>query len=130
MNGPGPVESSEPSSSKPLKSQQEIMKEIGVDPSLISDPGANCSGQYELVAVLTHVGRGANSGHYIGWSKQETSDNWCTCSSYVFFYILYYIGKFDDDKVSQVSQEDITKLEGGGDWHTAYMCLYRAKKLE
>ena len=48
---------------------------------------------------------------------------------HVFFY-TFYIGKFDDDKVSQVSQEDITKLEGGGDWHTAYMCLYRAKKLE
>ena len=56
------------------------MKEIGVDSSLIADPGANCSGQYDLVSVLTHVGRGANSGHYIGWVKQETSDNWCKYS--------------------------------------------------
>jgi hypothetical protein len=29
-----------------------------------------------------------------------------------------------------VKEEDIQKLEGGGDWHTAYICLYRAKQLE
>ncbi|KAJ2996735.1 deubiquitinating enzyme [Globomyces sp. JEL0801] len=100
---------------KPSKTQQQILEEIGADQSLITDPGMNPSGQYDLVAVLTHVGRGANSGHYIGWVKQEATNNWW---------------KFDDDKVSQVPQEDITKLEGGGDWHTAYMCLYRAKQLE
>ena len=97
------------------KSQQVIMGELGVSSSLIADYGANCSGQYDLVAVLTHVGRGSNSGHYIGWTKDSESDNWW---------------KFDDEKVSSVPVEDIVKLEGGGDWHTAYMCLYRAKQLE
>ena len=38
--------------------------------------------------------------------------------------------KFDDDKVTQVKEEEIKKLEGGGDWHTAYICLYRAKQME
>ncbi|KAJ3111552.1 Ubiquitin carboxyl-terminal hydrolase 14 [Phlyctochytrium bullatum] len=38
-------------------------------------------------------------------------------------------GKYDDDEVSRVTEEDITKLEGGGDWHTAYIVLYRAKPL-
>ena len=35
---------------------------------------------------------------------------------------------FDDDKVSVVAADDIAKLYGGGDWHTAYVSLYRAKK--
>jgi ubiquitin carboxyl-terminal hydrolase 14 len=52
--------------------------------------------------VLTHVGRAADSGHYIGWVKSEKGDWW----------------KFDDDTVSLVTPEEITKLEGGGDWHT------------
>ncbi|KAI9088744.1 hypothetical protein DFS34DRAFT_421316 [Phlyctochytrium arcticum] len=91
----------------------EKLKELGVDASLYNDVGANVSGQYELVAVLTHVGRAADSGHYIGWVK-HTDDQWW---------------KFDDDKVSQISPEDISKLEGGGDWHTAYICLYRSKRV-
>lgn len=31
----------------------------------------NDSGKYELIAVLTHKGRSADSGHYIAWVKQE-----------------------------------------------------------
>ena len=73
------------------------------------------SGHYDLVAVLTHVGRTADSGHYIGWTKQQNGTGWW---------------KFDDDKVSPCKEEDITKLEGGGDWHSAYICLYKAKLLE
>ncbi|KND04956.1 ubiquitin-specific protease UBP6 [Spizellomyces punctatus DAOM BR117] len=94
--------------------QLEKMKEIGVDPSLYNDIGANVSGQYDLVAVLTHIGRAADSGHYIGWVKHGEDQWW----------------KFDDDKVSQIKPEDVEKLEGGGDWHTAYIALYRTKKIE
>ncbi|KAI9209280.1 uncharacterized protein BJ171DRAFT_576853 [Polychytrium aggregatum] len=99
----------------PQSDQVALMKDIGVDSSLIDDVGCNSSGVYDLVAVLTHVGRAADSGHYIGWVKQDNSDEWW---------------KFDDDKVSMVKQDDITKLEGGGDFHTAYICLYTRKKLE
>ncbi|KAI8853404.1 hypothetical protein BC829DRAFT_382730 [Chytridium lagenaria] len=88
-------------------------KEIGVPESLYTDVGANVSGQYELIAVLTHVGRAADSGHYIGWAKNDKGEWW----------------KFDDDEVSLVTPEEITKLEGGGDWHTAYIVLYKAKSL-
>lgn len=51
----------------------------------------------------------------------------------VYFYIillLIIIGrwlKFDDDKVSEVTEEDIKKLSGGGDWHCAYLLLYRSR---
>ncbi|KAI8617251.1 hypothetical protein BC830DRAFT_122369 [Chytriomyces sp. MP71] len=95
-----------------MVTQRAIMASLNVDGSLMDDVGCNVSGQYELVAVLTHVGRGTNSGHYIGWAKN--SGKWW---------------QFNDDEVSMVSEEDITKLEGGGDWHTAYIVLYRAKDL-
>ncbi|KAI9268117.1 hypothetical protein BDA99DRAFT_356387 [Phascolomyces articulosus] len=85
-----------------------------LDPALLKDVGGNPTGQYELCAVLTHVGRSADSGHYIGWVKKG-EDEW---------------HKFDDDKVSIVKDADIERLDGGGDWHTAYIVLYRAKRLE
>lgn len=31
----------------------------------------------------------------------------------------------DDDKVSPIEEQEILKLSGGGDWHTAYFCLYK-----
>ena len=67
------------------------------------------TGKYHLVAVLTHKGRYADSGHYVGWAyhKQNT---WL---------------KFDDDVVTTVKAQDSMALRGGGDWHTAYICLYR-----
>jgi len=76
----------------------------------------NDTGLYELFAILTHKGRMADSGHYVAWIKR-TEDEWI---------------KFDDDKVSPVDVEEIKKLsgKGGGDWHMAYIVLYRAKKVE
>lgn len=38
--------------------------------------------------------------------------------------------KFDDDKVSLVSPEDILRLSGGGDWHIAYVLLYGPRRLD
>lgn len=38
--------------------------------------------------------------------------------------------KFDDDKVSVVTAEDILRLSGGGDWHIAYVLLYGPRRLE
>ena len=34
--------------------------------------------------------------------------------------------KFDDNVVSQVSEDDVKGLFGGGDWHMSYLLLYRA----
>ncbi|KAF9919144.1 Ubiquitin carboxyl-terminal hydrolase 14 [Lobosporangium transversale] len=88
--------------------------EQSLDPELVQDVGSNPSGQYELAAVLTHIGRTADSGHYIGWTKKGDEDEWY---------------KYDDDKVSPVSKEDILKLDGGGDFHVAYLALYRARNF-
>ena len=38
--------------------------------------------------------------------------------------------KLDDDKVSVVTEEQILKLSGGGDWHVAYILLYAPRRLE
>lgn len=77
------------------------------------DLGSNNSGYYELQAVLTHKGRSSNSGHYVAWVKQK-GDTWMECN---------------DDDVRPVHVDDVLKLSGGGDWHTAYVLLYGPRKL-
>jgi ubiquitin carboxyl-terminal hydrolase 14 len=45
--------------------------------------------------------------------------------------ILFSVSdKFDDDKVTVIKSDEIPKLEGGGEYHSAYLCLYRARALE
>ncbi|OWF45381.1 ubiquitin carboxyl-terminal hydrolase 14-like [Mizuhopecten yessoensis] len=78
-----------------------------------NDPGSNNSGYYELNAVLTHKGRSSSSGHYVAWVKRK-GDQW-------FMY--------DDDHVTPVTSEDVLKLSGGGDWHSAYVLLYGPRIL-
>lgn len=63
--------------------------------------------------MVTHQGRTADSGHYVGWVKQDTGE-WL---------------KFDDDKVTPVEEEKVAELSGGGDWHMAYLLLYRCVLL-
>lgn len=70
------------------------------------------TGNYELTAVLTHKGRSADSGHYVAWVKNDKG-KWV---------------EFDDDTPKPRKEEDIMTLKGGGDWHMAYMCLYKGKK--
>ncbi|XP_007548814.1 ubiquitin carboxyl-terminal hydrolase 14-like [Poecilia latipinna] len=103
------------------KQQQKVLKkpdaskEVKYEPfSFPDDLGSNNSGYYDLQAVLTHQGRSSSSGHYVGWVKRK-EDEWV---------------KFDDDKVSVVSPEDILRLSGGGDWHIAYVLLYGPRRLE
>jgi ubiquitin carboxyl-terminal hydrolase 14 len=79
---------------------------------------ANFTGNYELFGVVTHKGRSADSGHYIGWVRQPALEDGSSSD-------LWW--KFDDDVVSEVNTADILNLKGGGDWHTAYMNFYRSK---
>jgi len=75
-------------------------------------PSPGFTAQFELKAVLTHIGRTLDGGHYIGWVHRK-GDEWL---------------KFDDKTVSVCNfDEDIAKLSGGGDWHTAYLCLYQQR---
>ncbi|XP_053089408.1 ubiquitin carboxyl-terminal hydrolase 14 isoform X1 [Pangasianodon hypophthalmus] len=103
------------------KQQQKINKKVEAPKegkyeafSFPDDLGSSNSGYYELQAVLTHQGRSSSSGHYVAWVKRK-EDEWV---------------KFDDDKVSVVTPEDILKLSGGGDWHIAYVLVYGPRRLE
>ncbi|XP_071232697.1 ubiquitin carboxyl-terminal hydrolase 14-like isoform X2 [Salvelinus alpinus] len=104
------------------KQSQKVEKKVGDEPkevkyepfSFDDDLGSNNSGYYDLQGVLTHQGRSSSSGHYVAWVKRK-EDEWV---------------KFDDDKVSVVSPEDILRLSGGGDWHIAYVLLYGPRRLE
>ncbi|XP_042484041.1 ubiquitin carboxyl-terminal hydrolase 6 isoform X2 [Macadamia integrifolia] len=78
-----------------------------------SEKRVHLSGIYELVSVLTHKGRSADSGHYVAWVKQENG-KWI---------------QYDDDNPIPQREDDITKLSGGGDWHMAYICMYKARVL-
>lgn len=92
--------------------KQEKLKSLPY--SFEDDLGSNNSGFYHLQAVLTHKGRSSSSGHYVGWARQK-GETWV---------------KFDDDVVSQVSEEEILRLSGGGDWHCAYVLIYGPKILQ
>lgn len=78
------------------------------------DVGSNSSGHYELQAIITHQGRSSSSGHYVAWLRVQ-ADDWVKC---------------DDNDVSPVTQEEVLKLSGGGDWHIAYLLLYGPRRLE
>lgn len=78
------------------------------------DSGSSNSGYYQLQAVLTHKGRTSSSGHYVAWVRKN-AEQWMM---------------FDDDNVNLVTEEDVLKLSGGGDWHCAYVLLYGPKALE
>jgi ubiquitin carboxyl-terminal hydrolase 14 len=71
------------------------------------------TGRYELIGVATHKGRSIDGGHYIGWTRQRDG-SWV---------------QFDDDTLIPRKDEDIIQLCGGGDWHTAYLMLYRAQRV-
>lgn len=69
-------------------------------------------GLYECFAVVSHKGRSASSGHYMGWVRRQGDDWLC----------------FDDDAVSPCKSEHVKALKGGGDWDMTYLVFYRAKE--
>ncbi|KAJ1390970.1 Ubiquitin-like domain superfamily [Sesbania bispinosa] len=71
--------------------------EPSVAPMEEGEKETQMTGIYDLVAVLTHKGRSADSGHYVGWVKQENG-KWI---------------EFDDDNPKPKLEEDITRLSGG-----------------
>merc|ERR1712080_560882 len=85
-----------------------------LEPSWFEDDiGSNHGGYYELQAVLTHKGRSSNSGHYVAWVRYK-GESWVECN---------------DDTINPIHVEDVMKLSGGGDWHTAYLLVYGPRKL-
>ncbi|KAL8279698.1 hypothetical protein RQP46_008011 [Phenoliferia psychrophenolica] len=97
-----------------------------VNEDLAKDVGANYTGMYELVAIVTHKGASADGGHYVGWHRVDRT----TTVGDVEDPDKEEWYRFDDDKVSTVRRDKITSLDGGGEDHSAYILLYASKKLE
>ncbi|CAL8463183.1 g2717 [Coccomyxa elongata] len=88
------------------------MKDAAASSSAAPEAGqyaGQLTGRYELAAVLTHKGRSADSGHYVSWVKQDDGA-WI---------------QFDDDEMIPRKEDEVLALSGGGDWHMAYLLLYR-----
>jgi len=78
----------------------------------------NDTGMYELLAILSHKGRDAESGHYVAWIRKGSgSEDWY---------------KFDDEQVTVVDYRQIESLsgKGGADSHIAYLCIYGTRRLD
>ncbi|GAA6018668.1 hypothetical protein JCM11491_001253 [Sporobolomyces phaffii] len=111
------------------KRQEELATLLSlVHPDIEQDKGANVSGLYELVGIVTHKGASADGGHYVGWtaSPQVNSDGTPDFDADPDKQEWY---KFDDEKVSLIAKEKILGLEGGGEDHCAYILLYKSKSL-
>lgn len=93
------------------------------------DTGSNNSGFYQLNAVLTHKGRSSSSGHYVAWVRRNQSKIILTISRQQNSLSGEWL-MFDDDNVIPVTEEDVLKLSGGGDWHTAYLLIYGPRTIE
>mmetsp|Transcript_34827 Transcript_34827/g.39471 ORF Transcript_34827/g.39471 Transcript_34827/m.39471 type:complete len:516 (-) Transcript_34827:182-1729(-) len=92
------------------KQPKEDLIEGAPDHILYKEHGSGLdAGGYQLISVVTHKGRTAESGHYVGWVHRK-GDEWL---------------EYDDDVVRLRKTEDIMALRGGGDWHMAFICVYR-----
>eukprot|EP00916_Digyalum_oweni_P015938 GHVL01026155.1.p1 GENE.GHVL01026155.1~~GHVL01026155.1.p1 ORF type:complete len:515 (-),score=82.48 GHVL01026155.1:137-1681(-) len=83
------------------------MKEASLDDEELD------TGHYELMCIVSHQGRAADSGHYLCWIKKN-DDEWI---------------KYDDNVVSIVKQKDTDLAGGRGDYHIAYLVLYKKKTI-
>ncbi|KAH9980581.1 cysteine proteinase [Russula compacta] len=102
------------------RDREKTELEALIDPSVKTDFGASQTGLYDLVAIITHKGAAADSGHYIAFvarralTGKEEDQDWV---------------KFDDDKVSVFPAEKLSTLDGGGEDSAAYVLLYKSKGL-
>ena len=86
-----------------------------------ADVGSSTTGQYELVAIVTHKGAEADAGHYIGFVKksalhptkplekagEKLPPGFLDADDEDWY-------KFDDDKVSVFPKDKLGTLDGGG----------------
>jgi len=107
-----------------IREREKKEFEATIDSELKADIGASVSGLFELCAIVTHKGASADSGHYIGFVKKSVFH---PPKSYTEDDEDWY--QFDDDKVSVVPPEKIAILDGGGESASAYILLYREKRL-
>lgn len=87
-----------------------------IDPQLARDAGSNQSGLYELKGAVTHQGSSADSGHYTAYVKKHP--RWVDDATVPGGKRMEEDDKwwwFNDTKVSEVDEEKIMTLAGGGE---------------
>jgi len=77
------------------------------------------SALYNLRAIITHQGRYADAGHYIAWVKTGIRERTSAKGAPQPMWL-----KFDDEKVSLHTEEEVKLTAGGADGPIAYVCLY------
>lgn len=116
-----------------------------VSEKLAADKTANQTGLYELRGVVTHQGSSADSGHYTAYVKKEGSKDPVDGKQKAEDGKWWW---FNDDKVTEVENEKIDGLAGGGrvfrsalglkngnadqrigESHSALILLYRAVEI-
>jgi len=111
------------SSSAPAKTEGDVemkptedeeMKAVGIE--------EHDTGYYELISIISHKGRTADGGHYVGWNLHKKADGKELKDD---MWVL-----FDDDSVSFQNWKDIcglgTDLQGGkADTQIAYINIYK-----
>lgn len=96
----------------------------------LDDTELDTSGNYMLMGVVTHKGRSADSGHYVGWVKKYIGEDPPLQAEgggpvkKVKAEDEEWI-KYDDEVVTPVKAEEILALNGGGDWHMTYLLFYK-----
>eukprot|EP00434_Breviolum_minutum_P000732 symbB.v1.2.000645.t1/scaffold7.1/size571927/13 len=80
------------------------------------------TGYYQLVGIISHKGRTADGGHYVGWTLHKKADGKDLKDDQ---WVL-----FDDDDVSFVSWKDMTGMStdlcgGKADTQIAYINIYK-----
>jgi ubiquitin carboxyl-terminal hydrolase 14 len=91
------------------------------------------------LAIVTHKGAQADSGHYMGFVKKSvfhgskssvaTLSEQASTSEKQFDDDDEDWYKFDDDKVSIFPKEKLSTIDGGGEDSSAYVLLYKSKSL-
>ncbi|KAK9473689.1 uncharacterized protein V1510DRAFT_317412 [Dipodascopsis tothii] len=97
--------------------------------SLRADAGANRTGLYELIGVITHQGASADAGHYQCFAKQLDGSHTAAPAgppgaANKKEEPAWW--RFNDDKVTEVPQSRIETFAGGGEADSALILLYRA----
>ena len=69
------------------------------------------------------------SNHWPRAYESRALTNWATPPFEEIYNSLIIWLQANDDDVNPIHVEDVMKLSGGGDWHTAYVLLYGPRKL-
>lgn len=96
----------------PAEKLEALKQKFRDSAATFSDKNASPHGIYDLVAVVTHQGMSADSGHYQCFTKNKKRPNaWW---------------RFNDDKVTEVDDARIEGLAGGGESDSALILLYKS----